>query len=66
MSDHEPQVDLRLPKEAEVEEEEMLRMFNKAWDSLSANEQAELRQEREDWPIAPREPPQHGLGMRRA
>jgi hypothetical protein len=49
MRNHEPQVDLRLPTEAEVEVEEMLRMFDKAWDSLSAHEQAELRQEREDW-----------------
>ncbi|HEX8212349.1 MAG TPA: hypothetical protein VF584_19395 [Longimicrobium sp.] len=45
----EPQVNLRLPTEAEVEVEEMRRMFNKAWDSLSSDEQAELRQEREDW-----------------
>jgi hypothetical protein len=27
----------------------MLRMFDKGWDSLSADEQSELRQEREDW-----------------
>jgi len=31
------------------EEEQMLEMFNRAWDSLSAEEQAEIRQEREDW-----------------
>ncbi len=42
-------------------EEQMLGMFNKAWDSLSASEQAELRREREDW-LAARA--QHGDGMR--
>lgn len=31
------------------EEEQMLQMFNKAWDALSAEEKAEIRQEREDW-----------------
>lgn len=30
-------------------EEQMLGMFNEAWESLSASEQAELRREREDW-----------------
>jgi hypothetical protein len=64
MGDNESQIDLRVP--AELEEEEMLRMFDQAWDSLSADEQAELRREREDWLNASREPLQHGLGMRRA
>lgn len=31
------------------EEEQLLEMFNRAWDSLSAEEQSEIRQEREDW-----------------
>ncbi|HEX8674979.1 MAG TPA: hypothetical protein VF710_23970 [Longimicrobium sp.] len=64
MGEDKPQIELRVP--AELEEEEMLRMFDKAWDSLSADEQAELRQEREDWLNASREPLQHGLGTRRA
>lgn len=47
MGDNEAQIDLRVP--TEVEEDEMLRMFNKAWDSLLDDQQAELRQGREDW-----------------
>lgn len=27
----------------------MVKMFNAAWDSLSPEEQAEVREEREDW-----------------
>ena len=34
---------------ARAQEEEMLRMFNEAWDSLGRAEQRELREEREDW-----------------
>jgi hypothetical protein len=34
---------------AREEEERMVRMFNEAWDSLSAKEQAAVREEREDW-----------------
>jgi hypothetical protein len=64
MCDNEPLIDRRVS--AELEEEEMLRMFDKAWESLSADEQAELRREREDWLIASRESPQHALGMRGA
>lgn len=45
-------------------EEQMLRMFNEAWDSLSAGEQARLREEREDWLAASRGRAQHGLGTR--
>jgi hypothetical protein len=30
-------------------EEEMVKMFNAAWDSLSAEEQADVREAREDW-----------------
>jgi hypothetical protein len=34
---------------AREEEAKMLEMFNHAWDSLSAEEQEEVREEREDW-----------------
>lgn len=65
MSDNEARIDLRLP--TEMEGEEMIRMFNKAWDSLSANEQAELRQEREDWlAVLASGRAQHGGAMRGA
>jgi hypothetical protein len=30
-------------------EEQLLAMFNAAWDSLSETEKAEMREEREDW-----------------
>lgn len=42
------------------DEEQMLRIFNEARDSLSADEQAELRREREDWLVASRGRAQHG------
>ena len=34
---------------AREEEERMLAMIDQAWESLSPDEQAELREEREDW-----------------
>jgi hypothetical protein len=34
---------------AREEEAKMLEMFHHAWDSLSAEEQEEVREEREDW-----------------
>jgi hypothetical protein len=34
---------------AREEEEQMLNLFNTAWDSLSPEEKAEIREEREDW-----------------
>lgn len=34
---------------AREEEERMLSMFNAAWDALSPEEKAEVREEREDW-----------------
>lgn len=34
---------------AREEEERMLKMFDAAWDSLSTEEKAEVRREREDW-----------------
>jgi hypothetical protein len=34
---------------AREEESKMLEMFNQAWDSLSPEEQDEVREEREDW-----------------
>lgn len=34
---------------AREEEARMLEMFNRAWDSLSPEEQEEAREEREDW-----------------
>lgn len=34
---------------AREEEEEMLSIFDAAWDSLSAEEKAGIREEREDW-----------------
>lgn len=34
---------------AREEEAKMLEAFNRAWDSLSPEEQAELREDREDW-----------------
>lgn len=47
MGDSEAPTDLRPP--TDLGPEEMLRMFDEAWDSLSAEEQAEIRREREDW-----------------
>jgi hypothetical protein len=34
---------------AREEEAQMLEMFDRAWDSLSPEEQEEVREEREDW-----------------
>jgi hypothetical protein len=34
---------------AREEEEQMLKMFNAAWNSLSPEEREEIREEREDW-----------------
>lgn len=34
---------------AREEEGKMLEVFNRAWDSLSPEEQVEVREEREDW-----------------
>ena len=42
------------------QDEQMRRMFDDAWGSLSLDEQAALRQERDDWLVASRGRAQHG------
>ena len=71
MGTNEARIDLaggsRVPERERLSdhEEQMLSMFNEAWDSLSAGEQAELRRERDEWLVASRRRAEHGDGIRR-